>query len=101
SLTDGTKVTVDLGHKAVAAENELGKRVYFINAPNARVISQSEEHLVLDMGADHGFKIGDVLYGLPKHICPTVALYERAVIIKDHHLAGEWKIRSRDRKINI
>ncbi|TCC98304.1 D-TA family PLP-dependent enzyme [Pedobacter psychroterrae] len=101
SLPSQTTITVDLGHKAVAAENELTKRVYFINAPNARVVSQSEEHLVLEMGADHGLQIGDVLYALPKHICPTVALYERAAIVKDNQIMGEWKISSRDRKINI
>ena len=101
SLPDETKVSVDLGHKAVAAENELTKRVSFINAPDARIISQGEEHLVLEMGKNHGFKIGDVLYGLPIHICPTVALYDRAATVTDHKITGDWAIVSRNRKINI
>ncbi|WP_449438579.1 D-TA family PLP-dependent enzyme [Pedobacter steynii] len=101
SILDETKICLDLGHKAVAAENELTKRVSFINAPDARIISQSEEHLVLEMGKDHGFKIGDVLYGLPIHICPTVALYDRAATVIDHKIRGEWAIVSRNRKINI
>lgn len=101
SLTDLTKVTVDLGHKSVAAENELSKRVFFLNAPDAQMVGQSEEHLVLYLGADHGFKIGDVLYGLPVHICPTVALYGQASIVEDHKIAGDWQIVARNRKINI
>ena len=101
SLTSATKITVDLGHKSVAAENLLKKRVHFLNAPTAEAISQSEEHLLLEAGADHGFKIGDVLYGLPIHVCPTVALYGNAKIINKHKLTGEWKIISRERKINI
>ena len=101
SLTDATKVTVDLGHKSVAAENVLKRRVYFLNAPTAEAVSQSEEHLVLELGPDHGFQIGDVLYGLPIHICPTVALYSNATIITNHKITGEWKIISRERKINI
>jgi len=101
SLPDETKITVDLGHKAVAAENELTKRVTFMNAPDAKIVSQSEEHLVLELGKNHGFKIGDVLYGLPKHICPTVALYDRAATAKDNKVTGEWYILSRNRKINI
>ena len=101
SLTSATKITVDLGHKAVAAENLLKKRVHFLNAPTAEAVSQSEEHLVLELGADHGFRIGDVLYGLPVHICPTVALYGNANIINNHKLTEGWKIISRERKINI
>lgn len=101
SLTDATKVTVDLGHKSVAAENVLKRRVYFLNATQAEAVSQSEEHLVLELGPDHGFQIGDVLYGLPIHICPTVALYGQATIVTNHKITGEWKIISRERKINI
>ena len=101
SLPDETKICVDMGHKSVAAENVLDKRVIFLNAPELKVVSQSEEHLVLDAGAHHTYKIGDLLYGLPYHICPTVALYERAIIIEDKKVAGEWKTIARDRKINI
>lgn len=101
SVTDEKRITVDLGHKAVAAENELHHRVFFLNAPQALVISQSEEHLVLEPGSGHGFKIGDILYGLPVHICPTVALYQQASAVDPGRPAEEWKIISRDRKINI
>ncbi|MBB5619720.1 D-serine deaminase-like pyridoxal phosphate-dependent protein [Pedobacter cryoconitis] len=101
SLTSATKITVDLGHKAVAAENLLKKRVHFLNAPTAEAVSQSEEHLVLELGSGHGFRIGDILYGLPVHICPTVALYGSANIINNHKLTEGWKIISRERKINI
>lgn len=101
SLPNKTKICLDLGHKSVAAENELSKRVYFLDAPELVMVSQSEEHLVADAGADHPYKVGDVLYGLPYHICPTVALYERAVTIEDGQVAGEWKNIARDRKITI
>lgn len=101
SLLNETKVCLDLGHKAVAAENELTKRVSFMNAPEAKIVSQSEEHLVLELAKGHGFKVGNVLYGVPIHICPTVALYDRAATITDHKFTGEWSITSRNRKINI
>lgn len=101
SLPDDTKICVDLGHKSVAAENELQRRVFFLNAPELVPVSQSEEHLVLEAGAGHRYHIGDVLYGLPVHICPTSALYEKAVTIEDQRCSGEWKIISRNRKITI
>jgi D-threonine aldolase len=101
SLPDETKICLDLGHKSIAAENELSKRVWFINAPDLIFISQSEEHLVADAGASHTYKIGDVLYGMPIHICPTCALYERALTVENNSASGEWKIIARDRKISI
>jgi len=101
SLPGETKICLDLGHKSIAAENELSKRVYFLNAPELAMIGQSEEHLVADAGKGHKFKVGDVLYGLPYHICPTVALYERATTIEDGLVTGEWKNIARDRKITI
>ena len=101
SLPGETKLCLDLGHKSIAAENELNRRVWFINAPELTFISQSEEHLVVDAGANHTYKIGDVLYGMPIHICPTCALYERALAVENNIVSGEWKIIARDRKISI
>jgi D-serine deaminase-like pyridoxal phosphate-dependent protein len=103
----GSRLTLDLGHKSIAAENPLDRRVFFLNVdrppnnPDIQFISQSEEHLVIDAGPGHGYQIGDVLYGLPFHICPTVAAYERVYTIEDGRITGEWKNTARDRKINI
>ena len=101
SLPDTGKICVDLGHKSVAAENDLPNRVFFLNAPELKAISQSEEHLVLQAGDDHNYKPGDILYGLPMHICPTVALYERGYTVADHKVNGEWKTIARDRKLTL
>lgn len=96
-----TKICVDLGHKAVSAENELKRRVHFLNAPDLKFVSQSEEHLVLDAGENHPYQIGDVLYGLPVHICPTCALHGKAITIEQGEITGEWEIIARNREINI
>lgn len=101
SLPDKDKICLDLGHKSVAAENELSRRVHFLNAPNVIFLGQSEEHLVLQVPENHQYQIGDVFYGLPIHICPTVALYERANVIENGELTGEeWQIIARNKKIN-
>ncbi|MES2063884.1 MAG: D-TA family PLP-dependent enzyme [Bacteroidota bacterium] len=101
SLPEGGKICIDLGHKSVSAENELAKRVHFLNAPELKFVSHSEEHLVADAGVDHQYKVGDILYGLPYHVCPSVALYERAITIENKLVTGEWKTIARDRKITI
>jgi D-serine deaminase-like pyridoxal phosphate-dependent protein len=94
-------ICTDLGHKSIAAEKELNSRVRFINAPELKFTGQSEEHLVAETGKQHNYKAGDVLYGLPFHICPTCALYEKAFIVEGGKITGEWKIIARDRKINL
>jgi D-serine deaminase-like pyridoxal phosphate-dependent protein len=99
SLPDAGKLCLDLGHKSVASENALFERVFFLHAPELKPVGQSEEHLVVEAGVGHSYKVGDVLYGLPFHICPTVALYERALTIENGQLSGEWHAIARDRKI--
>ncbi|WP_431209815.1 hypothetical protein ACQ86N_27330 [Puia sp. P3] len=59
-----------------------------MNAPQLKPVGQSEEHLVVEAGAGHGYKIGDIFYGIPFHICPTVALYERAFTVEGGSSAG-------------
>ena len=83
----------------MAAENDISKRVYFLNAPELIPLSQSEEHLVVEAGVEHNYKVGDVLYGLPFHICPTVALFERVVTVENGKANSEWLTIARDRKI--
>jgi D-serine deaminase-like pyridoxal phosphate-dependent protein len=101
SFPGRTKICLDLGHKSIASENELQKRVTFLNAPELKVISQSEEHLVVEAPEGHAYRTGDVLYGVPFHICPTCALYERASTVENGSVSGEWKIIARDRKITV
>jgi D-serine deaminase-like pyridoxal phosphate-dependent protein len=93
-------VCVDLGHKSIASENPLNKRVYFLNAPDVEPVSHSEEHLVLKT-INAQFSIGDVLMGVPYHICPTCALYDSAVVVNDHIANDRWAIASRNRIITV
>ncbi len=100
SVIDKETICVDLGHKSVAAENPL-PRVHFLNAPNTIPTSQSEEHLVLKVPLNHSYKTGTVLYGVPVHICPTVALYDTAFVAKQNRIIDKWKVIARDRSIRI
>ena len=101
SLPASNKICTDLGHKSVAAENEISRRIFFLNAEGLKPVGQSEEHFVLETNKDHSFKVGDIFYGLPYHVCPTVALYERVVTVENGKVTGEWKNLSRDRKITV
>lgn len=91
-------ICVDLGHKAVASENVLTGRVHFLNAKNLEPIGHSEEHLVLKVIGENTYKVGDVLYGVPFHICPTVALHDSVIVIASNKAVARWSNLSRNRK---
>ena len=100
SMVNEGVFTTDLGHKAVAAENPL-PRVHFLNAPDAVPVSQSEEHLVVKVPDSSKYRVGDVLYGVPVHICPTVALYDEAMVVENNYVIEAWKVAARGRKISV
>jgi D-serine deaminase-like pyridoxal phosphate-dependent protein len=94
------RLCLDLGHKAVAAENPQ-PRVRFLNLPDARAVMHSEEHLVVETELADRFAVGDCLYGVPKHICPTVALYNEAVVVDQGRAVDRWPITARARRLEI
>ena len=99
SLPAKNKICIDPGYKSIASENDLSHRVYFLNAPALKPFSHSEEHMVIEVDNNHEYKIGDILYTLPIHICPTVALYDAGCCIENGKIENSWKIIARDRKI--
>ncbi len=100
SKPGANRLCVDLGHKAIAAENPP-PRVRFLNLPDATAISHSEEHLVVESANAGQFAVGDCLYGVPRHVCPTVALYSEAVVIHEGRATERWRIQARERRLTI
>ncbi|MDR2918261.1 MAG: D-TA family PLP-dependent enzyme [Tannerella sp.] len=100
SIVDEHHICIDLGYKSVSSESPL-PRVYFLNAPEAKPVAHSEEHLVLEVPDSCQYTIGDVFYGVPKHICPTVALYDKAYVIENGEMTTLWKVIARNRSITI
>ncbi len=99
SVLDAQHICLDLGHKSVAAESPQ-PRVEFLNIPG-KIISQSEEHLVMEVEDATKFPVGTLGYGVPLHICPTVALYEKAYVAETHDVIANWKVIARDRQIIV
>lgn len=101
SKPSDTSLTIDIGHKAISSEYPINHRVKFLNAPDLTAIGHSEEHLVVASPRNHHYQIGDVVYGLPFHVCPTCALHEFATVVEDHEIVDTWKITARTRKITV
>jgi D-threonine aldolase len=100
SRPGANRLCLDLGHKAIAAENPH-PRVQLLNLPEATPVMHSEEHLVVETPHAERFAVGDVCYGVPWHICPTVALYGAAVVVDGHRATGSWRIIARERSLTV
>ncbi|WP_129717317.1 D-TA family PLP-dependent enzyme [Pedobacter sp. SYP-B3415] len=95
------RLCLDPGHKAVASEMPLAQRLRFPFDPSFSITGHSEEHLIIGSALAGSYKPGDLIYALPWHICPTVALHEEAVTIVAGKKTGTWPATARKRKINI
>ena len=94
-------ICLDLGHKSVAAENSIENRVRFVDYPDFKLLSQSEEHGIVYVEDSSRFEIGQEIYMIPYHVCPTVALHASLQVIENNQLVGQWEVLARNRKINI
>jgi D-threonine aldolase len=94
------RICLDLGHKAVASEMPQ-PRVHFFGLEDAVPVVHSEEHLVLQTPKASEFPIGTVFYGIPKHICPTVALHSHVWIVENNRVVNFWRVLARDRILTI
>jgi len=100
SKPGGNRLCLDLGHKAVASEMPH-PRVVFPDLPDARFVTHSEEHLVVESAAAQRLAVGGALLGVPWHVCPTVALHAEAVLIEGGQVKGRSRIEARARSITV
>jgi D-serine deaminase-like pyridoxal phosphate-dependent protein len=95
------RVTLDLGTKAVASDPPAGKRVTLLDFPPYEAVGHNEEHLIVQTSEAGRFKPGDVVYALPAHICPTVALHKEVLVAEGGRVVGRWAVASRDRVLTV
>lgn len=91
------RLCLDLGYKAVASDPVLTERVRLLELPDATIVGQSEEHLVVETSQTDRFPPGSPLYAIPAHICPTFALHAFAYVIEDGQATDRWPVLARDR----
>jgi D-serine deaminase-like pyridoxal phosphate-dependent protein len=91
---------LDLGHKAVASEMPH-PRVELLGLLGARAVGHSEEHLSVETDRAGEFAVGACFYGIPWHICPTVALHNEAVVVRNGRAEERWQVVGRARQLTI
>ena len=75
------RITCDAGHKSVSADAGV-PTCEVIGYPDLMPLKPSEEHLPMDVAPGTAIpRIGDRLYLLPRHVCPTVNNFDEAVMI--------------------
>jgi D-serine deaminase-like pyridoxal phosphate-dependent protein len=100
SKLDAHTYCLDLGHKSIASEFPF-PRVEFSSPHKITQIGHSEEHLIIKTEEADVFHPGELLLGVPFHICPTVALYDHVQVISNGNVIDQWKVIARNRKITI
>lgn len=88
SATIPGRFSCDAGHKSVSADAGVptcGVLGWHDLVPS----SPSEEHLPMAISAGAAAPaLGEILYLVPRHVCPTVNNFSRALVIQDGMIAG-------------
>jgi len=94
-------VTCDAGHKAVSADSGVPTCVV-LGRSELTPLSPSEEHLPLEVeGGAVGPRVGEALFLLPRHICPTVNNFDDALLVRNGEIVGTEKVSARGREMPL
>jgi D-serine deaminase-like pyridoxal phosphate-dependent protein len=90
--------TCDAGHKSVSADAGVPTCVV-VGHPELTPRSPSEEHLPMAVAAGaSGPNVGDLLYLMPRHVCPTVNNFACALLVRDGAIEAVEKVSARGRE---
>jgi D-serine deaminase-like pyridoxal phosphate-dependent protein len=94
-------VTCDAGHKTVSADSGI-PTCLVVGHPELTPLSPSEEHLPIAVseGATSP-RLGETIYLLPRHICPTVNNFDCALFVRNGEIESVEKITARGREAPI
>jgi D-serine deaminase-like pyridoxal phosphate-dependent protein len=91
-------VTCDAGHKTVSADSGIPTCVV-VGHPELTPLTPSEEHLPMQVASGAtGPQVGDVLYLLPRHICPTVNNFDDALLVRSGKIEALERVTARGRE---
>jgi D-serine deaminase-like pyridoxal phosphate-dependent protein len=92
------RITCDAGHKTVSADAGV-PTCAVLGRPGLVPARPSEEHLPVEIGPEARVpSIGEALYLVPRHICPTVNNFDYALIVSGGRITGIEKVTARGRE---
>ncbi len=91
-------ITCDAGHKAVSADAGV-PTCLVAGHPELTPLGPSEEHLPMAVKAGvAGPQVGEALYLIPRHVCPTVNNFDCALLVRDGHIESVETVTARGRE---
>lgn len=88
-------VTCDAGHKSVSADAGV-PTCFVIGHPGFKPLKPSEEHLPVECASEGDTPaIGDKLYLIPRHVCPTVNNFDDALMIEKGRICAVERVTAR------
>ncbi len=88
-------ITCDAGHKAVSADAGV-PTCAVVGRPELLPRGPSEEHLPIEVPAGAPVPaLGEFLYLLPRHVCPTVNNFDEALIVRGGAIEGAERVTAR------
>lgn len=92
-------LTCDAGHKSVSADAGI-PTCAVIGRPDLHPLKPSEEHLPMEVlsslnKAGTRPEIGETLYLVPRHVCPTVNNFDDAILVVGNRVVGVERVTAR------
>jgi D-serine deaminase-like pyridoxal phosphate-dependent protein len=81
------RITCDAGHKSISADAGV-PTCAVVGHPDFKPQVPSEEHLAIDVDSPALPRIGEQLFLLPRHICPTVNNFDHALMVRSGRVQG-------------
>ena len=94
-------ITCDAGHKSVSADAGVPTCVV-AGHPELTPLGPSEEHLPISVAeGSTPPPVGEILYLLPRHVCPTVNNFDSALLVRDNKIESLEKVSARGREVPL
>jgi D-serine deaminase-like pyridoxal phosphate-dependent protein len=93
-------VTCDAGHKSVSADAGVPTCIV-MGHPELRPMGPSEEHLPMQVSSGAAPALGEVLYLIPRHVCPTVNNFDTALLVRNGEIQSMEKVSARGREMPL
>jgi D-serine deaminase-like pyridoxal phosphate-dependent protein len=90
-------ITCDAGHKTVSADAGI-PTCAVMGHPELEPLTPSEEHLPIKVNGAATPRVGDTLFLVPRHICPTVNNFDEAVIVQSGYALRVEPVSARGRE---
>ncbi len=94
------RAAVDAGSKALAKEPRGGAGTFghLLDRPEVEVVALSEEHGMLGLeGTDFRPRVGDRVRIVPNHVCVSVNLQDRILVLDGAEPVRSWPLEARGR----